>query len=283
MLARGGRTSGSCARRCSTSASREWSRCPTSCTRSAAALRARGVDCALEPSGRGLRVRVRARRRSSPPARRRASRCASSCRRCDVLSSDARARALFLYPAKALAQDQARSLHALGVKRARPAIYDGDTPREQRADAAPARQRRADQPGHAAPRDPPEPPGVGGLLQGPRGRRDRRGARLPRRLRLARGQRAAAAAAGVRDLRHSPRFLLASATVANPGELASRLTGLDDVKVISRDGSPGTERTIAMWNPPVTDEATMARARRWPRPRTCSPPRRSRARGRSSS
>ena len=51
-----------------------------------------------------------------------------------MLSRDARARALFLYPAKALAQDQARSLHALGVKRARPAIYDGDTPREQRAD-----------------------------------------------------------------------------------------------------------------------------------------------------
>ena len=29
--------------------------------------------------------------------------------------------------------------------------------------------------------------------------------------------------------------------------------------MISRDGSPGTKRTIAMWNPPVTDEATMAR------------------------
>src|ERR1700712_3156930 len=34
----------------------------------------------------------------------------------DVLSRDARARALFLCPSKALAQDQARSLHALGVK-----------------------------------------------------------------------------------------------------------------------------------------------------------------------
>ena len=38
-----------------------------------------------------------------------------------TLSADARARALYLYPAKALAQDQARALHALGVKRARPA------------------------------------------------------------------------------------------------------------------------------------------------------------------
>src|SRR6187455_3281006 len=45
----------------------------------------------------------------------------------DVLSRDSRARALYLYPAKALAQDQARALSALGVQRARPAIYDGDT------------------------------------------------------------------------------------------------------------------------------------------------------------
>ena len=37
----------------------------------------------------------------------------------------------------------------------------------------------------------------------------------------------------------APRFLLASATIANPGELAARLTGLDDVTVIYRDGSPG--------------------------------------------
>jgi DEAD/DEAH box helicase domain-containing protein len=51
----------------------------------------------------------------------------------DVLCRDARARALYLYPAKALAQDQARSLHALGVDRVRQAIYDGDTPREQRS------------------------------------------------------------------------------------------------------------------------------------------------------
>src|SRR6185295_19428300 len=43
----------------------------------------------------------------------------------DVLCRDARARALYLYPAKALAQDQARALNALAVKRARPAIYDG--------------------------------------------------------------------------------------------------------------------------------------------------------------
>src|SRR5215218_7395817 len=51
----------------------------------------------------------------------------------DVISRDAKARALYLYPAKALAQDQARSLHAFAVRRLRQAIYDGDTPREQRS------------------------------------------------------------------------------------------------------------------------------------------------------
>src|SRR6185312_1194629 len=55
------------------------------------------------------------------------------------------------------------------------------------------------------------------------------------------------------------RFLLASATIANPVELAERLTGLEDVNLVDRDGSPGARRQIAMWNPPVTDEALQIR------------------------
>ncbi len=55
------------------------------------------------------------------------------------------------------------------------------------------------------------------------------------------------------------RVLLASATIANPLELAERLTGLDDVGLIDRDGSPTPRRQIAMWNPPLTDEAIGAR------------------------
>ena len=54
-------------------------------------------------------------------------------------------------------------------------------------------------------------------------------------------------------------MLLASATIANPGELAERLTGLEDIAVIDRDGSPGHRRTIAMWNPPIIDEALATR------------------------
>ena len=58
----------------------------------------------------------------------------------------------------------------------------------------------------------------------------------------------------------TPRFLLASATIANPVELAERLTGLDEIALVDRDGSPGARRQIAMWNPPLTDEALGTRA-----------------------
>src|SRR5262245_57583061 len=52
----------------------------------------------------------------------------------ETLLGDPRARALYLYPTKALAQDQARAIHAFGLHtQIRPSIYDGDTPREQRA------------------------------------------------------------------------------------------------------------------------------------------------------
>ena len=176
-----------------------------------------------------------------------------------MLSRDARARALFLYPSKALAQDQARSLHALGVKRARPAIYDGDTPREQRADL----RRKANViltnpdmlhlgilPNHPAWADFFKNLAVVVIDEAHvyRGVFGSHVANVLRRLRR------------ICELHGTaPRFLLASATIANPGELASRLTGFDDVTVISRDGSPGTRRTVAMWNPPVTDPATQAR------------------------
>src|SRR3954454_11331837 len=50
----------------------------------------------------------------------------------DALARDPRARALYLYPTKALAQDQFRTLSRYRVPRLRPAIYDGDTPVEHR-------------------------------------------------------------------------------------------------------------------------------------------------------
>ena len=50
----------------------------------------------------------------------------------DAIARDPKTRALYLYPTKALAQDQARSLAELRLKGLRPAIYDGDTPSERR-------------------------------------------------------------------------------------------------------------------------------------------------------
>jgi DEAD/DEAH box helicase domain-containing protein len=177
----------------------------------------------------------------------------------DVLCRDSRARALYLYPSKALAQDQARALTAIGVDRARPAIYDGDTPREQR--------RQIRQRANVVLTNPdmlhmgilPNHPAWGDFFANLavvvideahvyRGVFGSHVANVLRRLRRV------ADAYGT-----APRFLLASATIANPAELAERLTGLDDVTVIDRDGAPGARRTVAMWNPPITDEKLATR------------------------
>src|SRR4026209_2328130 len=53
----------------------------------------------------------------------------------------------------------------------------------------------------------------------------------------------------------SPGWCLASATVGNPGELASRLTGLD-VEVVEAGGGPAGDKLFAPWNPPSGDEET---------------------------
>ena len=50
----------------------------------------------------------------------------------DAIAGDPKTRALYLYPTKALAQDQARVLAAFRLKGLRPAIYDGDTESERR-------------------------------------------------------------------------------------------------------------------------------------------------------
>ena len=51
----------------------------------------------------------------------------------DALAAEPKNRAIYLYPTKALAQDQARALGELAVPRVRAAIYDGDTPQERRS------------------------------------------------------------------------------------------------------------------------------------------------------
>jgi DEAD/DEAH box helicase domain-containing protein len=174
----------------------------------------------------------------------------------EILMRDAKARALYLYPTKALAQDQIRTIARLGLaQQIRPAIYDGDTPRESRGDI----RRRANLvftnpdmlhvgilPHHGAWAELFANLAVVVVDEAHtyRGVFGSHVANVLRRLRRI------AAAYGT-----LPRVLLASATIANPVELAERLTGLDDIALIERDGSPSAGRRIAIWNPPVVDEA----------------------------
>ena len=141
----------------------------------------------------------------------------------------------------------------------RPAIYDGDTPREARAEIRknanvvltnPDMLHVGILPNHGAWGDLFANLAVVVIDEAHvyRGVFGSHVANVLRRLRRI------AAAYGT-----EPRFLLTSATIANPVELAQRLTGLDDVALIDDDGSPAPERRIAVWNPPLTDETVGAR------------------------
>ena len=177
----------------------------------------------------------------------------------DAIARQPTTRALFLYPTKALAQDQARWLASLGLARLRPAIYDGDTPVERRAHI----RRNAN-----AILTNPDMLHVGVLPH-----HDRWGDAL-HNLRVVvvdeahvyRGVFGSHVANVLRRLRRlalaygaDPVFVLASATIANAGELASRLTGLD-VRVIDVDTSPRADREIVLWNPELLDPELGTRA-----------------------
>jgi DEAD/DEAH box helicase domain-containing protein len=177
----------------------------------------------------------------------------------DTLARDRQARAFYLYPTKALAQDQARALHALKLPHLRPAIYDGDTPKEERRAIRQRSNLILTNPDMLHVGVLPNHKQWGDMLanlawivvdeahtyRGVFGSHVANVLRRLRRLALAYGT--------------EPRFVLASATIANPVELAERLTGCD-VRLVDRDGAAHHERQIAMWNPPLTDANTGARA-----------------------
>ena len=172
--------------------------------------------------------------------------------------ADPLSRALYLFPTKALAQDQLRALGELTSARALKAVrygaYDGDTPTGERS-----RLRRT----------------ASILLSNP----DMLSAGiLPhhsawafffRRLRYVvldeahtyRGVFGSHLACVLRRLRRvcalygsDPRFILCSATIANPREHAGRLTG-QEAGVVDRDGAPHGPREFLLWNPPFLDAA----------------------------
>src|SRR3954452_2981678 len=176
----------------------------------------------------------------------------------DGIAREPLRRAFYLYPTKALAQDQARKLGELRPPGLREAIYDGDTPREDR----PSIRRRAN-----LVLTNPDMLNVGVLPH------DKRWGDFLANLgwvvvdeaHTYRGVFGSHVANVLRRLRRTariygadPRFILASATIANPGELAERLTGLP-FELLDDDGAPRAGRDIAMWNPPVIEKHTMTR------------------------
>ncbi|EKX34656.1 hypothetical protein GUITHDRAFT_80398, partial [Guillardia theta CCMP2712] len=165
------------------------------------------------------------------------------------------ARALFLYPTKALAQDQLRALRkltSLWLSPSKIAVLDGDTPMKDRASIVreasivltnPDMLHVTILPGHK--RHVP-------LLSCLRyivldeahmyhGAFGMHVAMVIRRLRRI-----------CSHYRSSPQFLCCSATIASPASLLSQLTGLpaDSFHVVSEDGSPCGPKRFVLWNPP---------------------------------
>jgi len=174
------------------------------------------------------------------------------------------ARALYLFPTKALAQDQLKALRRVtdaDVELSRLAsagVYDGDTPQTTRRRLRDEARLLLSNPDmlHS------------GILP-----YHTRWARFWGNLRTVvidevhsyRGVFGSNTADVIRRLRRlcahygsEPRFILCSATIANPQEHAERLLGLP-VTLVNDDGAPRGERLFVFWNPPPLDLATMER------------------------
>jgi DEAD/DEAH box helicase domain-containing protein len=188
-----------------------------------------------------------------------------------ALLTDPTARALYLFPTKALAHDQLAELNALqlsidncqlstlaparsaGVDNdLRAATYDGDTPRGERGRIRREARILLTNPDmlHTGilPHHPQWTELLGSLryvvldeLHTYRGVFGTHVANVLRRL-----QRIC------RFYGSNPRFLCTSATLANPQELAERLIEAP-VTLIDEDGSPRGERHFIFYNPPIVD------------------------------
>ena len=170
---------------------------------------------------------------------------------------DWRARALYLYPTKALAQDQMRALALLldsDLSRISVGIYDGDTPKSARSGV----RRRA-----AILLTNPDMLHLGILPN------HHLWSAFFRNLRYVvldeahtyRGVFGSQVGCVLRRLRricalygNRPQFIACSATIANPEEHIATLIGMHTT-VVEDDGSPRGQRTFVLWNPPLVDRA----------------------------
>ncbi len=162
-------------------------------------------------------------------------------------------RALFLYPTKALAQDQLGKIRGYGLRGVHAATYDGDTPHALRSDI----RRRAN-----VLLTNPDMLNVGVLPNHEIWSGFLRNLRLVAvdEAHVLRGVFGSHVAAVLRRLRRvaelhggDPRFVLTSATIANPLELAESLTGLP-FALVDNDGAPSGERRVVFRNPPLLDK-----------------------------
>jgi DEAD/DEAH box helicase domain-containing protein len=177
----------------------------------------------------------------------------------DALAVEPKLRALYLYPTKALAQDQARALSELAVPRIRAAIYDGDTEPERRWQIRKWANVILTNPDMLSVGLLPHHDRWGDVLSNLRyivvdeahvyrGVFGSHVANVLRRLRRLAGIYGA-----------SPQLLLASATIGNPEELGRSLVG-EEVLVVAEDGGPRAERTVVLWNPELVDAELGLRA-----------------------
>ncbi len=165
------------------------------------------------------------------------------------------ARVLYLFPTKALAQDQLAELHDLSTRLEHGFgvfTYDGDTP----TDARKAIRER----GHIVLSNP-DMLHTGILPHHTRWQRLFENLRyvVLDELHTYRGVFGSHLANVLRRLRRiarfygsDPQFICSSATIANPGELASRLAETD-FEVIEENGAPAGEKFFIFYNPPVVN------------------------------
>jgi DEAD/DEAH box helicase domain-containing protein len=162
-------------------------------------------------------------------------------------------RALYLFPTKALAQDQLAELHDLATRledRFGVFTYDGDTP----SDARKAIRER----GHIVLTNP-DMLHTGILPHHTKWMRLFENLRyiVLDELHTYRGVFGSHLANVLRRLRRiarfygsNPQFICCSATTANPGELASRLIE-NEVEVVEENGAPSGEKLFVFYNPPM--------------------------------
>jgi DEAD/DEAH box helicase domain-containing protein len=175
----------------------------------------------------------------------------------DALLRDADARALYLFPTKALTQDQLEKLQGinagLDAPGVPPGIYDGDTPSAQRPGIRKNARILLTNPDMLHTGILPHHTLWSDLfanlkyivldeLHTYRGVFGSHVANVLRRLRRV-----------ARYYGSNPQFILTSATIGNPGELAGKLIE-DDVVVIDNDGAPHGEKHFVIYNPPLLNE-----------------------------